>query len=93
MYVLLIYDIPLDNKGARVSRNIFKICKKYLTHVQKSVFEGELTPGKLKQLEMELKEYIRPEIDSVVVFKSRQKKWLDKEFWGIDESHLTSNIF
>ena len=44
MYVLLIYDIPLDNKGARVSRNIFKICKKYLTHVQKSVFEGELTP-------------------------------------------------
>lgn len=93
MYVLLIYDIPLDNKGARVSRNIFKICKKYLTHVQKSVFEGELTPGKLKQLEMELKEYIRPEIDSVVVFKSRQKKWLDKEFWGIDESHFTSNIF
>lgn len=93
MYVLLIYDIPLDNKGARVSRNIFKICKKYLTHVQKSVFEGELTPGKLKQLEMELKEYIRPEIDSVVVFKSRQKKWLDKEFWGIDDSHLTSNIF
>ncbi|MDT2826395.1 CRISPR-associated endonuclease Cas2 [Vagococcus lutrae] len=93
MYVVLIYDIPLDDKGSKVSRNLFKICKKYLTHVQKSVFEGELTPGKLKQLEMELKEYIRPDVDSVIVFKSRQKKWLQKDFWGVDESYVTSNIF
>ncbi|MDY3705991.1 CRISPR-associated endonuclease Cas2 [Vagococcus lutrae] len=93
MYVVLIYDIPLDDKGSKVSRNLFKICRKYLTHVQKSVFEGELTPGKLKQLEMELKEYIRPDVDSVIVFKSRQKKWLQKDFWGVDESYVTSNIF
>ncbi|EUJ51038.1 CRISPR-associated endonuclease Cas2 [Paenilisteria rocourtiae] len=45
MYIILIYDIAQDNGGAKVSRNIFKICKKYLTHVQKSVFEGEITPA------------------------------------------------
>lgn len=43
MYVILVYDIKLDTGGARVLRNIFKICKKYLTHVQNSVFEGELS--------------------------------------------------
>jgi hypothetical protein len=37
MYVVLIYDIADDENGAKASRNIFKTCKKYLTHVQKSI--------------------------------------------------------
>ncbi|WP_321388472.1 CRISPR-associated endonuclease Cas2 [uncultured Enterococcus sp.] len=92
MYVILIYDIPLEDKGARVSRNVFKICKKYLSHVQKSVFEGELSLGLLKQMEAELAEWIRTDVDSVVVFKSRNKRWLEKEFLGV-EDNLTSNFF
>lgn len=48
MYVILVYDISLEDKGARVLNRVFKICKKYLSHVQKSVFEGEITPAKLK---------------------------------------------
>ena len=48
MYIILVYDILSDENGARISRNIFKICKKYLTNVQKSVFEGEITPVLLK---------------------------------------------
>ena len=28
MYVILVYDIAMDGNGARVSRNVFKICKK-----------------------------------------------------------------
>lgn len=92
MYVILIYDIPLEDKGARVSRNVFKICKKYLSHVQKSVFEGELSLGLLKQMEAELAEWIRTDVDSVVVFKSRNKCWLEKEFLGVEDD-LTSNFF
>lgn len=92
MYIILIYDIPLENKGVRVSRNVFKICKKYLSHVQKSVFEGELSLGLLKQLEAELSEWIRTDIDSIIVFKSRNKRWLEKEFWGAEDD-LTSNFF
>lgn len=92
MYIILIYDIPLENKGARVSRNVFKICKKYLSHVQKSVFEGELSLGLLKQLEAELSEWIRTDSDSIIVFKSRNKRWLEKEFWGAEDD-LTSNFF
>ncbi len=48
MYVVLIYDVEADDNGAKASRNIFKICKKYLTHVQKSVFEGDITPALLQ---------------------------------------------
>lgn len=92
MYVILIYDISIENGGAKVWRNVFKICKKYLTHVQKSVFEGEITPALLVKLRMELDKYIRDDQDSVIVFSSRQQRWLEKEFWGLTDEK-TSNFF
>ena len=92
MYIILVYDILTDDNGPRISRNVFKICKKYLTNVQKSVFEGEITPVLLKKLNLELKRYIRKDKDSLIIFKSRQEKWLEKEFWGIEDDK-TSNFF
>ena len=86
MYIVLVYDVSQEENGARRWSRIFKICKKYLTHIQNSVFEGELSKGQLAQLQKELKEYIDKELDSVIIFKSRQEKWLDKEFWGRKEN-------
>ena len=91
MYIVLVYDVSQEEDGARRWSRIFKICKKYLTHIQNSVFEGELSKGQLAQLQKELKEYIDKELDSVIIFKSRQEKWLDKEFWGRKDD-LTSFI-
>ena len=91
MYIVLVYDVSQEENGARRWSRIFKICKKYLTHIQYSVFEGELSKGQLAQLQKELKEYIDKELDSVIIFKSRQEKWLDKEFWGRKDD-LTSFI-
>lgn len=85
------YDIPLSDGGARVQRNVFKICKKYLHHVQFSVFEGEISKVQLKQLNIELSQYIRKDEDSVLVFTSREKRWLDKEFWG-KKDDVTDNF-
>lgn len=90
--MILVYDIMLDKAGARVSRNVFKICKKYLTHIQKSVFEGEITELNYLKLESELREYIRKDRDSVITFKSRSERWMEKEFWGIKDEK-TSNFF
>ena len=92
MYIILVYDILTDDNDPRISRNVFKICKKYLTNVQKSVFEGEITPVLLKKLNLELKRYIRKDKDSLIIFKSRQEKWLEKEFWGLEDDK-TSNFF
>ena len=93
MYIILVYDIALDQNGAKVLRHVFKICKKYLSHVQKSVFEGELTKSRLKKLTIELRKWIRDDKDSVIIFKNRNKKWLDKQFLGMDMSYETSNFF
>lgn len=43
MYVVLVYDISLDDNGRKRWSHVFKICKKYLTHIQNSVFEGEIS--------------------------------------------------
>ncbi|WP_254259953.1 CRISPR-associated endonuclease Cas2 [Listeria fleischmannii] len=92
MYIILIYDIPNDEGSAKVSRRIFKTCKKYLTHIQKSVFEGEVTPALLMQLKLELNQHIRKDTDSVIIFNGRSQKWLEKEFLGIEDDK-TSNFF
>ena len=81
MYVVLVYDISQEENGARRWSRIFKICKKYLSHIQDSVFEGELSNAQLESLKQEL--------NSVILFKSRQEILLDKEFWG-KEADLTS---
>ena len=92
MYIILVYDIEMDSGGAKASRWVFKTCKKYLSHVQKSVFEGDITPFLLAKLESEIKNYIRKDKDSLLVFKSREERWLQKEFWGkLDEK--TANFF
>ena len=92
MYIILMYDIVSDDDGSKVLRNAFKICNKYLTHIQKSVFEGNLTELQLLKLKAELNKYIRNDKDSVIIFKSRNERWLDKEFWGVEDDK-TSKFF
>lgn len=91
MYVILVYDIKLDETGAKVLRNVFKICKKYLSHIQNSTFEGETNISSLNKLQFELYKWIRKDKDSVILFKSRDSKWLNKEFWGMIDDK-TSNF-
>ena len=93
MYVILVYDINLEDKeGQRVLRKVFKTCKQYLVHIQNSVFEGELLESQAIKLKAELDQYIRENKDSVILFKSRNQKWLEKEFWGRVEDDKTDNF-
>ena len=54
-------------------------------HVQNSVFEGEISKVQILSLRKELEPHIDKELDSIILFKSRQEKWLDKELWGMQE--------
>lgn len=85
MYVILVYDICEDEGGQRVLNKTFKTCKKYLHHIQNSVFEGELTEAQIVQLHFELSPFIRKNLDSLILFKSRNERWLKKEMWGKEE--------
>jgi CRISPR-associated protein Cas2 len=81
MYVILVYDIDQKRVG-----KMLKLCRRYLDWIQNSVFEGELTEVKLKELLIEAKEIMKMETDSIIVFKSRQEKWLDKMVIGREKN-------
>lgn len=69
-----------------------KYVKNILYTYKKSVFEGDITQLNYMKLKKELGVYIRKDKDSVITFTSRSEKWLDKDFWGIEDDK-TSNFF
>ncbi len=65
---------------------MLKLCRGYLHHIQNSVFEGEITEARLEELKIKAKKIMNEEDkDSLIVFKSRNEKWLDKEIVGFDK--------
>ena len=91
MYVILVYDIICDEKGKKILPKVFKICKKYLVHIQNSVFEGNISKVNALALKKELDVYIRKDKDSVVMFHTREERWMSKDFLGIVDDK-TSNF-
>jgi len=83
MYVILVYDVGEKRVG-----KMLKLCRKYLNWIQNSVFEGEITEVKLKELLMLAKKIIEQEKDSIILFKSRNEKWLEKQIVGTERSTL-----
>lgn len=85
------YDIICDEKGRKILPKVFKICKKYLVHIQNSVFEGNLSKANAIALQKELDVYIRKDKDSVIMFHTREERWMNKEFLGVVDDK-TSNF-
>ena len=89
-YVFLMYDIADEESEAGKNRvaKVFKICKKYLTHHQKSVFRGEITPSRLIKLQKELKEVIDEELDFVTIIKLKNKESFLEDTIGKERDDL-----
>jgi CRISPR-associated protein Cas2 len=83
MYIILVYDIGEKRVG-----KMLKLCRRYLNWIQNSVFEGELSEVKLKELIYEAKLIMKLEHDSIIIFTSRQEKWLDKQVIGTEKNEL-----
>lgn len=77
MYVILIYDVAQKRVG-----KMLKLCRKYLCWIQNSVFEGELSEAKLRELKSQIGSIIDTETDSVIVFTNRMSYNMDKEILG-----------
>jgi CRISPR-associated protein Cas2 len=65
---------------------MLKLCRKYLNWVQNSVFEGEISEVKLLELKHRAALIMDRSYDSVLIFKSRDQKWLEKEIVGVEKS-------
>jgi CRISPR-associated protein Cas2 len=83
MYVILVYDV-----GEKRVSKMLKLCRRYLNWIQNSVFEGEISKVKMKELISLCKTIIDPNLDSIIIFSNRDEKWLNKTIVGKERSPI-----
>lgn len=81
MFAILYYDF-----GEKRVAKALKICRKYLSHVQNSVFEGEITVANLKKLKYELKSKMDEDEDSLIIYSFESMNYSKREVIGNDKS-------
>ena len=86
MYIILVYDC-----GEKRVAKMLKLCRKYLNWIQNSVFEGDISEVKLKELTLRAKEIMDTDEDSLIIFSSRNEKWLNKEIIG--KERASTDVF
>lgn len=70
--------------GQKRVGKMLKLCRRYLNWIQNSVFEGEMTEVQLKELLYEARRIMNEDEDSLILFKNRDQKWLDKQIVGVE---------
>ena len=83
MYVLIVYDVSVE----RVVK-VHKLLKRFLHWRQNSVFEGELSDAQIEDVKNKLDRLIDENTDSVLLYISRDAKWLKRETLGRDSSPM-----
>lgn len=81
-YAFVFYDI-----GEKRVNKVFKVCKKYLTHFQKSVFRGEITPSNIISLKNELYKIIDEDEDFICIIKMLNGSVFGEDVIGKCESN------
>ncbi|WP_148373028.1 CRISPR-associated endonuclease Cas2 [Bacteroides bouchesdurhonensis] len=83
MYVILVYDF-----GERRVAKMLKLCRRYLNWIQNSVFEGEISEARLKEMLMQAKKIMDDSSDSIILFKGSSQISLEKEVLGKERSAI-----
>ncbi len=65
---------------------MLKLCRQYLNWIQNSVFEGQISEVKLKELTAQARKLMDTSQDSLIIFKSREQRWIDKEVIGREKN-------
>lgn len=76
-YAFVFYDV-----GEKRVQKVFKVCKKYLSHYQNSVFRGEMSPSKLIRFKNDLKLVIDEEEDFICIIKLMNDNVFGEEVLG-----------
>lgn len=86
-YAFLFYDV-----GEKRDQRVFKICKKYLSHFQKSVFRGEITPSKIILLRKDLKKVIDKNEDFICIIKLMNENVFEEEILGLQKNNTGEDL-
>ena len=87
MYIIIVYDVSVE----RVSK-VCNFLRSYLSWVQNSVFEGEITDSQLMRIENGLKNIIDENIDSIRIYIMRIKDVMNVKTLGIEKANLNNII-
>lgn len=77
-YVIVVYDVQADR-----TPKFLRYLRRYLTHVQNSVFEGELTEGTFAEMKTTLESMLAPG-ESVIVYRMAAETYVDRFVFGED---------
>lgn len=77
MYVILVYDV-----GVKRVAKMLKLCRQYLNWIQNSVFEGELSEAKLRELKCKINVLIDIGEDCVIIFTNIMGYNMNREILG-----------
>jgi CRISPR-associated protein Cas2 len=78
VHVVVVYDTAVERNPA-----ILRTCRLYLHHVQRSVFEGQLSDAQVKRFERAVKDVIDDGHDHVLVYTFPPGVSPQRMSWGI----------
>ncbi len=81
--MILVYDFGEKRVG-----KMLKLCRKYLNWIQNSVFEGEISEVKLKEMLQKAHTFMDKTEDSIILFKHSSQVYMDKEVIGHERSSI-----
>ncbi len=82
-YYIAVYDVNVR----RVAK-MLKLFRRYLTWVQRSVFEGELTEAQFQRLRHESSQIMNPDEDVVIFYELRDARYSRRLVLGTEQGHL-----
>ena len=81
MYVVVVYDTAAERNPG-----VLKTCRQYLHHIQRSVFEGQLSPAQIKRFREAMENKIDPSYDRVLVYTFPPGAQPERHSWGAHDS-------
>ena len=79
MFVLMFYDV-----GEKRVAKVLKTARRYLTWIQNSVLEGELSPATLASLKADVRKVLDLKHDSVLFYVWRTERYMSREIMGVE---------
>lgn len=78
VYVVVVYDMEAER-----TQKMLKFLRRFLTHVQNSVLEGEITEGDLERMRAGIEEMLKP-TESTIIYRISSEKMVNRTVFGYD---------
>ena len=79
MFVLMFYDVGEKRVG-----RVLKTARRYLTWIQNSVLEGDLSPATFEALKVDVRKILDLQYDSVLFYAWRTERYMSRESVGVE---------